>query len=86
MNPLFSTETLSSTLIEQIERHTLLKRCGRELLGHCQLHDDRHPSMRVNPDKGVWFCTVCNITRIPAGVGGLAGIEGKRDETRYDDF
>jgi len=38
-----------------------LKHVGKELLGHCPLHDDHHPSMRINPDKGVWYCPVCSV-------------------------
>ena len=44
-----------------VERYTVLSQHGQELLGHCPLHDDCHPSLRVNPDKGVWFCPPCNI-------------------------
>ena len=44
-----------------VERYTVLVQHGAEFLGHCPLHDDRHPSLRVNRDKEVWFCPVCNI-------------------------
>lgn len=36
-----------------------LKRSGKELTCLCPFHDDHHPSMRVNPDKGVFYCPVC---------------------------
>ena len=49
------------SIVEVIQHYTDLQPAGRELKGLCQLHDDRHPSMRVNPDKDVWFCPVCNI-------------------------
>ncbi len=32
---------------------------GRELAYICPLHDDHEPSLRVDPDKGVWFCDPC---------------------------
>jgi DNA primase len=32
---------------------------GRELAYVCPLHDDHDPSLRVDPDKGVWFCDPC---------------------------
>jgi len=32
---------------------------GRELAYICPLHDDHTPSLRVDPDKGVWFCDPC---------------------------
>lgn len=34
-------------------------RRGRELAFVCPLHDDHDPSLRVDPDKGVWFCDPC---------------------------
>ncbi len=62
-------------LVEVIESYTPLKKCGREFLGHCPLHDDRHPSLRVNPEKGVWFCPPCgtggDVIRLIEKVEGL---------------
>jgi DNA primase len=34
---------------------------GRELAYICPLHGDLHPSLRVDPDKGVWFCDPCLV-------------------------
>ena len=34
-------------------------RRGREIAFRCTLHDDHDPSLRVDPDKGVWFCDPC---------------------------
>jgi CHC2 zinc finger len=34
---------------------------GRELAYICPLHDDHNPSLRVDPDKGVWFCDPCLV-------------------------
>jgi hypothetical protein len=36
---------------------------GSRLLGHCPFHDDAHPSLEVNAQKGVWHC-------FPCGMGG----------------
>jgi CHC2 zinc finger len=36
-------------------------RRGRELVFICPLHDDHNPSLRVDPDKGVWFCNPCLV-------------------------
>ena len=36
-----------------------LRKVGRELAGLCPFHDDRHPSLHVNPDKGVFLCHAC---------------------------
>ena len=46
---------------EVVGRYTSLHRIGREELGICPLHDDRHPSLRVNPDKQVFYCAPCGI-------------------------
>ena len=35
------------------------KQAGREYVVRCPLHDDRHPSMRINPTKGTWYCDPC---------------------------
>ena len=32
---------------------------GKELAVRCPLHEDRHPSLRLNPGKGMWFCHPC---------------------------
>jgi DNA primase len=34
-------------------------RRGREIAFRCPLHDDHDPSLRVDPNKGVWFCDPC---------------------------
>ena len=36
-------------------------RRGKEVFFRCPFHDDRNPSLRVNPDKGVWYCDVCAV-------------------------
>ena len=32
---------------------------GHERAFNCPMHDDKHASAYVNPDKGVWYCFVC---------------------------
>jgi DNA primase len=32
---------------------------GREIAFRCPLHDDHNPSLRVDPERGVWFCDPC---------------------------
>jgi DNA primase len=34
---------------------------GRELVYICPLHDDHNPSLRVDPERGVWFCDPCLV-------------------------
>lgn len=33
-----------------------LKRHGKELLGRCPFHDDRTPSLAIDPAKNLWHC------------------------------
>jgi hypothetical protein len=37
------------------------QRRGREFVTRCPFHDDEHPSLRLNPDLGVWYCDPCGI-------------------------
>lgn len=49
-----------------------LRRAGNELAACCKFHHpDKHPSLRVNLEKGTWFCDVCNIG------GGILDLEKK---------
>jgi hypothetical protein len=43
-----------------VERYTQLRRAGRNLVGRCPLHSDRHPSLTVYPDQQSWHCFGCN--------------------------
>ena len=36
-----------------------LKKQGRQYLGLCPFHDDHHPSLSVNHEKGLWHCFGC---------------------------
>jgi DNA primase len=36
-------------------------RRGREIAYICPLHDDHNPSLRVDPERGVWFCDPCLV-------------------------
>jgi DNA primase len=38
---------------------TRLRRSGRQLVGLCPLHSERHPSFYVDPEKKVWHCFGC---------------------------
>jgi hypothetical protein len=37
------------------------QRRGREIAFLCPLHDDHTPSLRVDAEKGVWFCDPCQV-------------------------
>lgn len=49
------------SIVEVVGRYVALHRVGKEFVGLCPFHDDRHPSFSVNPDKQVFYCHPCAI-------------------------
>lgn len=46
-----------------VRRYTDLKRAGpREMVGLCVFHKERTPSLRVNDDKGSYYCFGCGVS------------------------
>jgi DNA primase len=39
-----------------------LKPQGHDLVGLCPFHEDKNPSLRVTPGKGLWRCMACGAT------------------------
>ena len=47
-------------LVQVVQSYGIeLRRAGKELVGLCPFHNDRHPSFNVNPDKEKWHCFGC---------------------------
>jgi CHC2 zinc finger len=46
-------------LVEFVSQFTRLRRSGRQLVGLCPLHTERHPSFYVHPGKQVFYCFGC---------------------------
>jgi DNA primase len=46
-------------IVEVVGRYTSLRKIGREFFGLAPCHNDRHPSLRVNVDKQLWYCDPC---------------------------
>ena len=42
------------------EGYTSMRKSGRNYIGSCPLHEDRHPSFIVYPDEQRWHCYQCN--------------------------
>jgi hypothetical protein len=40
-------------------RYTRLRRSGRQLVGLCPFHPERHPSFYVEPQRKIWKCFGC---------------------------
>jgi DNA primase len=51
----------STDIVELVGKHLELRRAGRGYVGRCPWHDDRRPSLQVNPDRQTWKCWVCDI-------------------------
>lgn len=51
----------ATDIVELVGKHLELRRAGRGFVGRCPWHDDRRPSLQVNPDRQTWKCWVCDI-------------------------
>lgn len=55
------TEEISLRLnpVDVIGEYVQLRRSGSKYLGLCPFHDEKTPSMNVDPDSGLWYCFGC---------------------------
>ena len=51
----------SINLVTLIGETVQLKKVGAEWQGLCPFHQDTIPSLKVNEEKGTWFCHSCKI-------------------------
>jgi DNA primase len=51
----------ATDIVDLVGKHLDLRRAGRNYVGRCPWHDDRKPSLNVNPDRQTWKCWVCDI-------------------------
>ncbi len=42
-------------------KYARLRRTGRQYVGLCPLHSERHPSFYVHPERKIFFCFGCGI-------------------------
>ncbi len=52
---------LAINIVDLMSTYMELRRQGRGFVAVCPFHDDRRPSMQVNPDRQTWKCWVCDI-------------------------
>jgi len=61
--PDFDAIKRAADLVAVIEAHGVaLRREGKDWIGLCPFHDDKKPSLRVTPGKGLWRCMSCDAT------------------------
>lgn len=48
-------------IVDLVGSQIQLRRQGRGYVGHCPWHEDRRPSLQVNPERQTWKCWVCDI-------------------------
>lgn len=51
----------ASDIVEVIGAHLELRPQGRAFVARCPWHNDKRPSLQVNPQRQTWKCWVCNI-------------------------
>ncbi|MFG0262524.1 MAG: DNA primase, partial [Novipirellula sp. JB048] len=51
----------SVDLVEVVGQTLELHPAGRNMVARCPWHDDRRPSLTVNPERQTWKCWVCDI-------------------------
>src|SRR5712692_5088982 len=42
-------------------RYMRLRRSGRQYVGLCPFHSERHPSFFVEPERKIWKCFGCDV-------------------------
>jgi DNA primase len=51
----------ATDIVDLVGKQIDLRRQGRHFVGLCPWHNDRKPSLQVNPDRQTWKCWVCDI-------------------------
>lgn len=52
-------ELVKPSITETIGKYISLRKAGKEYTGLCPFHADKHPSLSVNEDKGLFHCFAC---------------------------
>ncbi len=51
----------ATDIVDLLGGYMQLRRQGAQFVAHCPWHDDRRPSLQINPARQSWVCWVCNI-------------------------
>ncbi len=52
---------MAVSIVDLVGSYLELRRQGRSFVARCPFHDDRHPSLQINPERQTWKCFVCDI-------------------------
>ncbi|MCU0706985.1 MAG: DNA primase [Pirellula sp.] len=52
---------LAINIVDLIGSYADVRRQGRGFVARCPFHDDRRPSLQINPERQVWKCYVCDV-------------------------
>lgn len=52
---------LSTNIVDLFSSYGEIHRQGRGYVALCPFHDDRRPSLQINPERQTWKCWVCDI-------------------------
>ena len=69
----------STDFVALVSEHSEVRRNGRQWMARCCFHDDRTPSLSINPDKGLYRCFGCdakgNVFQFVQHTQGLGFVE-----------
>ena len=51
----------SVDIVDLMGSYLDLRRQGRGFVARCPWHDDRRPSLQINPERQSWKCWVCDL-------------------------
>ena len=51
----------SVDIVEYIGSRIVLRKAGKDYVGLCPFHDDKHPSLSVVPAKQMFYCPACDV-------------------------
>ena len=76
----------ATDLVAIVSEHVSLKRSGRRYVGCCPFHPDKHPSLSVSQEMGIYYCFGCqakgDAIAFVREIGGLDFVEAVGDLAR----
>ena len=51
----------ATDIVDLVGSDIPLRRQGSKFAGLCPWHEDRRPSLQIDPQRQIWKCWVCNV-------------------------